>query len=505
MSFLHDEKFYIPLLIKSLVKEGQAAASPIDPISVAKKLVNRLSRQLTGAPEALNIASSKDSDLKVNNLQSLGALLKWLSGSQVTLDGARIAYTGAEQSALGEEEKNKLSPVSINESRDAVTRKWNQVDYHANLPLLIKYVSYLQQKASAMNKSGDDQGKVLEVMVGKLIDQINAIKPDSGLDRKPKSTPDKPNEIDDNVKIDDFGTKIFDMKGPTKDRGSLILVAKNIKSRAALNDWLQQDPVAKVAMYDDKGQRKEVLYTDEKVDRCLVLNTFFARAKYWSEIAKTPEDEKKFAFYVKKIQEIGPTFTGPDGKACSITGTLSPTTPGKDQPGKPGGTGGSGKASPEDVGKLVALLPLNPYNVNFDKIESFFNLYVGLVQDSGTELAASAVQAMNDARNAMSDAKALTIRRNVIYDMNEDPSLFAQMLQPPASGRYRNLMNALDRVVTSTKEVVEAFYSQYGNMMNSSNRALTQAQFQGSYSYAVRNRSIIKRLDSRFNEVGKIL
>jgi hypothetical protein len=502
MSFLHDKNVYLPVIFQTLLKEGQAApATPakLDPIAVAKKLVNRLSRELTSAPEPINLAAPKDLDLKIDNLQSLGALLKWLSNNQVTLDGARISYTGDEQKALGEDEKNKLSPVSINESRDAVTRKWNSVDYHANLALLIKYVAYLQQKAAAMTKSNDDQGKVLEVLVGKLIDQIKAIKPDAKLDRKPKSTPENPNDIPDETPIDDFNQKLFDMKAPTKDRGSNILTAKDIKSRANLNAWLQTEPKSSVAMYDAKGTRKVLPFDDDGADHCVVVNNLYVRAKKWSELAKTPEEEKKYAFYLKKIQEIGATFTGLDGKACTITGTVS-TTPGTDKPG-------SGKDVPkissETINKLAALVPLNEYNINFDKIEMFFNEYSKVIANNPEDGAQASKKSIDGARIAMNDAKRETIRGNTIYSMNEDPKLYASLVQPPAINHYYQLISALDRVIVNTSTVITYFYSQYESQMTSNQRALVFSQSQGGNSMAERNRDVLEALTARKNEVLK--
>lgn len=503
MSFLHDKNIYIPL-IETLLKEGQAATpAPVklDPIAVAKKLVNRLTRELTNAPEPINLASPKDLELKVDNLQSLGSLLKWLSINQVTLNGARIAYTGDEQKALPEEEKDKLSPVSINESRDTITRKWNSVDYHANLDLLINYVSYLQQKASSMVKSNDDQGKVLEVMVGKLIDQIKAIKPDAKLDRKPKSTPDKPNDIPDETPIDDFNRKLFDLKSPTASRGPNILTAKDIKSRANLNAWLQTNPEAEVAMYDAKGQQTAVKFSDDGADHCVVLNVLYLRAKKWSELAKTPDEEKKYAFYLKKIQEIGPTFTGLDGKACSITGTATATPgAGTAEPGKPGA---AKPISPEIINKIVKFMPLNEYNINFDRIELFFNEYLPVINNNPQAGAEASKKAINDARTAMNDAKRATIQGNTIYSMNEDPKLYASLVQPPAYQRYYPLLAALDRVIVSTSTVISYFYSQYEDQMTSDQRALVFAQSQGSNSYAGRNRDVIEALQSRTKEILK--
>jgi hypothetical protein len=499
-SFLHDEKTYIPILISSLQKH---AADPIlNPVSVAKKLVNSLSRQLTAQPEPPNIASAGDSELKVDNLQSLGTLLKWLSTSKVTIDGGRVAYTGEETKTLPEGEQNKLSPVTINESRDAATRKWNAVDYHANLPVLISYVEYLQKKAASMTKGGDVQGKVLEVMVGKLIDQIKVIKPDSKLSRKPKSSPENPNEIPDEDQIDDFGSKILDVKNPVKDRGSLILKAKHIKSRAALNTWLQDAPEAQVVMYDEKGQAQKPLpYTDPKVDHCLVINTLYARAKYWQQLAKDDKQEKAFAFYVKKMQEIGPSFADPNGKACTVTGTL--TAPGQPGDKKPGQQPGQPKFDPLVAQKVVAALPLRVETFDFDRIDQFFEEYAKL-NPNVTQWASPASQYMMDASN-------LTIHKMRTFSMLSGARDVMTWLKPPQANQgnpYVPFLNQLKAVLNMVGSALQDLKKRYADaesgesmIQDKTQIARINAQIMGSNSIWESNNNAIETL---LNQVGSV-
>ena len=497
MSFLYKEENFIPIIVEGLIKK---AADPVAPtVPIAKKLVNTLSRSLTAQPEPPNVASVTDAELKVDNLQSLGTLLKFLSANQVSINGARLAYSGDQQKGLGEEEQNKLSPVTINESRDAVTRKWNAVDYYANLPVLISYVKYLQAKAAAMTKGGDVQGKVLEVMVGKLIDQINAIKPDSGLQRKPKSSPENPNEIPDEDQIDDFGSKILDVKNPVKDRGSVLLKAKNIKSRAALNAWLQDAPEAQIVMYDEKGQpQKPIPYTDPKVDHCLVVNTLFARAKYWQQLAKDEKQEKAFAFYVKKMQEIGPTFTDPSCKACTITGTVTPGQPGA-QPGKPGAP----KFDPMVLNKVVMSLPLRVETLDFDRIDQFFEEYAKLNPE--------VTQWASPASQYMMDASKLTIHNMRTFSMLAGARDVQTWLKPPQANQgnpYVPFLNQLKGVLNMVGSALQDLKKRYADAeagdtpkVNATQLARINAQIQGSNSIWESNNNAIETLLSQVGTV----
>lgn len=351
MSFLYDEKIYTDIIQKAF--EKQAQQSPLSSNLTAKKLVGKLSRELSGIPEPLNISSETTTsvDLKINNLQNLGTLLQFLANNKIKIDGERIIYTGLENENLPETEKNKLSPVSVNLSRDAVTRKWNAADFYTNLPLLVRYVSFLQKKASSLKNSGDVQGRVLEVMVGKLIDSINRIKPDSGLSRIPKSKPDSPKEIPEDTILDSFGTKVFDIKNPYVDQGQIKLLAKNLASREALNGWMQGGgefgPEAKIVMYDIAGQPKIVPYTNVNPEPnfCFMVNVLYLRAQRLLRLSKSPEDTKKYNFLLNKVNQIGPTFTDPQGKACPI-GPGAPTTGLINKHDLlPGGGGGAGDAA----------------------------------------------------------------------------------------------------------------------------------------------------------------
>jgi len=43
-------------------------------------------------------------------------------------------------------------------------------------------------------------------------------------------------------------------------------------------------------------------------------------------VATNKNDTDKINFYLKRIQELGGSIKSPDGKACTITGTVSPSS-----------------------------------------------------------------------------------------------------------------------------------------------------------------------------------
>lgn len=466
MSFILEDENLIINLANGLIKKAQ---TPPDANAVAKKLINRLERLYTGAPEPLNLSAGTGTPtgLNVPDLQSMGKFLQFLTNNQIKLNGARVGYDGKEYNELPDDEKNKLSTVSVNVSRDADTRKWNEEDYWVNLPLLTQYIKYLQEKASAMEKSGDVQGQILRVMIGKLIDSVNAIKPDSGLTRnKQKSTPENPNELADDTIIDDFNTKILDVRNPYADKGTnqVKLFARDLKGREALNAWLQggEGGEAKVVMYDSKGLRTEVPFSDEKADSCLAINVLYLRSRRWLQLSKSTDDTKRFSYYAKKIQELGPSFASADGKPCVVGAAIQP---GATPTGKPGEAGSATAITPQIIAQIVSTLPFSVRDINLDRIESFFKVVEKVMTNNP-----QATQRIDMVRRAMDDLNSKYIRNRVV-PLGQNLRQFANMLsdQNTPGKQVFPAIALLNQIIDGTRDVVEAFYAAYGNQIKGAN------------------------------------
>lgn len=473
MTFLYEQDV-LKSLASALSKEAQQApAGPIgNEIQVAKKLVARLAREAGGGAEAPNVSSDAPggAGLNTGNLQNIGNLLKFLDDNQIKVDGVRVSFDQAESEKLPEGEQAKLSPVTINVSRDAASRKWNTADYYVNLPTLIKYVSYLQ------NKAKQEDNKVLSVLVGKLIDQVNTVKPDSGLSRTPKSVPGKVvNELPDDTQLDGFGNKLFDSKTLTSDVGGHPLYAKDLKSRESLNAWMLLGPEAQIITYDDKGKKlAAVKYSDEKADRCVIINTLYNRARNLLQAkATSPEDTKKYNYYIKKIQEIGQTFTGPDGQACSVSGAYV-GKPGhaagdtelagyKTQEEKDQATSGAGSNTVAAIGRIISSLPLSIEDVNLDRIFSFtreLNTLIGGSQGGEAADRNNRIRGyINDLGQKMIALKGLTKHNAAIFPMNISAPEFQSMLKNPAN--YLPALEGLSTVINLVRMIVAEFYSAY--------------------------------------------
>ncbi len=506
MSFLYeifDEAMSEAALDKILKKTAQTP-SPLSPSDVAKKLVNRLSREMSAAPEPLNIASETASsiDLNVNDLQSLGKLLQFMSNNKIRLDGSRIVYSEAEMGSLPEEERNQLSPVTVNLSRDVTSRKWNTADYHTRLPLLIKYVSYLKDKAQSLKKIGDAQGKILEVMVGKLIDSINTIKPDSGLSRHPKSQPDKPNEMPPDTVVDTFGTKVFDINNPYSDKGAIALTSKDLSTKESLNAWLRQSPEATI-MYNQTASK----FTDPETNHCNVINVLYKRAYNLVRTAASPEESKKYNFYLNKITQLGTSFTDPSGKACTVGGATKLYNKHNLVGGSPGEGEGKTGVSPQTLEQIIQTLPFDIQDIDFTRIKNFFTLYSKI---ASSNYAQSAITSMGMALTAMSTASALTLTGNQQnFRITRNVQELATWLKPPAGNNALLFLHALQQVLVETGKVLGMFYNEYARTLYSGDRvtltseqkSLVEAQHLGGNSIYSQNLRDVQSLMANAQQV----
>jgi hypothetical protein len=515
MTFLYEQDV-LKSLASALTKEAQQPGPIGNEIQVAKKLVARLAREVGGVPEAPNVSAETPTPVGLNteNLQNIGNLLKFLDDNQVKVDGARVAFDQAESEKLQEGEQNKLSPVTINVSRDAATRKWNTADYYVNLPALIKYVTYLQ------NKAKQEDNKVLSVLIGKLIDQVNTVKPDSGLSRNPKSVPGKNvNEVSDDTIIDSFG-KVFDSKSLTVDNGGYVMYAKDLKNKESLNAWMMSNPEAQVITYDKSGRKSGVKYSDSLVDKCVIINALYKRAVNLSNNSQSAKDTEKYSYYIKRIQEIGTTVVGPNGQVCTVGSayTSKPGTGGdtelagyqtnKDQ----AGTGGGNINTTAQIGRIISELPLSIEDVNLDRIFSFTNELNTLI--SGSQGAAAGDRNnrirgyINDLGQKTAALKSLTKHNAAIFPTNISAQEFASMLKNPAN--YLPALEGLATVVNLVRMVVAEFYSAYKNQiagMSDQYKQLLRGQIgtnRDDSSIYARNIEDINHLRNKYNQVLRV-
>lgn len=479
MSFLYEKENFIKITSELLKKEAQIASNQL-----AKKLVNNLSAQFSD----VSSESNTPVDLKLENLQSIGKLMQFLIVNKINFQGTRIAYSEEEVNNLTENIRDTLVPVSINISRDAATRQWNQADFYVNLNSLVGYVAYLQQK------SNQENNPILKVMIGKLIDQVNQIKPDSGLTRTPKSTLTNTNELPNETVVDSFGSKVFDIKNPFADKGSLTLTAKDIKDKNSLNNWLQQNPEAQVAIYDSSNNRHLFRYTDPSINLSEawnnIVNTISSRANRLLQLSKSPEESNKYNFYNIKVNNLGGSVTTEhkiENKEKTTPSTSSNIS--------------------QTLNQALSALPLSIREINLDDIQTFFRL----IEQVFTGERANRLKAyIADADNKISVLKRMMRYSDSIYPLGVQPQQFASRLKQPTTS-YLAALDRLTEIVDLTRQVMAEVYSAYGRQIaesNSNQNAILLGQIgrnRSDNSVYSRNIEDLQELKSGINQVAKVV
>lgn len=429
MSFLQDPKIYKTILDSVIKVAQERAGRPMDVNTIAKKLVDNLSRELGEAAPAENITTTGNTGITLDDLYSLPSLLQFISVNQLKINGKQVVYTKEEADALSD--SSNLTQIG---------------NLFVDMPLLGQYVNHLQEKAKS------EANTLLHTSLGNLIDQIKEIDPKALIQKiKEKSTPESPNVLDDNTVVDKFSKKVFDAKNPLANSGNdHLLFAKNLKTAGALNGWLKDLGGSTVVMYDN-NQAKSVSFFDEHANRCIVPQVLYKRALQYYNTGD--DDQRRVAsFYMKRVQEIAGQFTGPDNQACTIEGVAT----------VPSTTSGETNANQiVDITNLIKSVPLRMRDLSFQRINYFFDQYQRVL---GDKRGAGVVSAITNARQAMNNVKNSLNNPNMdLFNMNAGAEEVKTWLKPPQGKYYLSFLDQLESVLANTGYVVRDLQAAYGD------------------------------------------
>lgn len=432
---------------------------------VAKKLIKNLSNELSNTSQKVNITSDNESSLRTENLKSLGALLSFLNKSSIKVNGEQVVFTQTQFDATAQDLRQGFGKFDANTVRGD-DRKWYQEAYFAKLNLLYSYVNFLQNHAKEQND------KVLEVMVGKIIDQINSVSSNTGLTRKPKSTPDNPNSLPDDTMIDSI-KQIFD---PSESPSSMSdssgpLYAKDLKSKEGLNAWAARGNT-QIIEYDNN---QKVPKSYDEGNKCIVLQVLMNRAKYLLSNSKSQEDTKKYNFYVNKVQALADTMTDPSGKSCKLyltnqnqptkntTTTTTTTTTTQDKTNGQDGKdiSSNDRALQNALNYVIGSTPLQIEGIYFNRISAFIK-YVeqANIDDSSINNNITFVfQEINKAR-------ALTLNNETSFALGSNATDLSKILKDKKSSEFLRLIESLEKVVIGTGKILQTIYGRYKDQIS---------------------------------------
>lgn len=388
---------------------------------------------------------SQDPKLTSANLEGLGALASWAAGNAITVDGKRIAFSSNEvQDAPGEDyQLYRLEPnAGLLEVGDRSVVKQG---FYINKDLLVKFITWrlavLSQKPNMVEK----------VQLGKLIADANRllgtkISPEY---KAPEAT------LSPNTLIDEL-PGVIDGNNPMNN-GAKQLFFKDIQSDTALNAWLKNAPMT---FMKTKDKDVPAYPPSNEFDMCVIVKVLWTRANVWSTRAPSDAEKKKFVVYKRQMEKLAPTITGANGKACQLAGA----TP---QPGAQ-----PNQVNAPAIAQAISTLPFNIRDINFNRIKKFFEVVKPLMENVPNNEAAMA-HMTNVEETLIPQAFNLLAVKDGIIPLGERVHQFAGRLsnQQEPGKQVFPLISALDRILDETRAVVEAFWSAYGDKVNSGQQA----------------------------------
>lgn len=489
MSFIFDDKKLLEELFKSatefenkFTKKGQAtnSLSPelLNYFKMTKKLVDSLESTQFPSPTEVSTLSDDPQPLNVNNANSLGNLLLFLANNEIAVGGKRVAYTKSEGPADDTYLPVNADMLTLVDSRGGEDKK----QYYTNKDLLSKYLVSLQVTAK------DKKNKILELMVGKLIENVNKI-----FGTNLSKTYQAP-EAD--VLVGPL-TTFPEVLDPSSNKdGTIQLSYSDIESDTSLKNWAVTNKI-KIKIGSD-----EVGPTDEqnRFNWCVVIKTISNKANaLLSNFSTTVQLKKRYEFFVNQINKISGSFTGPDGKACSTN--LSANNPsGNSQqdgnvhnvgynPNDPDGRNKGNQSSAEEqrkITKLVSLFPFESLFVNFDKLEAFARNYAE-EDPRSSQTAANVIQKCEK----MSSTYGVNRAQNMALNVKQ----VKQGLKNPEDSLPAYLID-LSFLVSEAGKLMTAFGAMFGSKMSPDAQDLYRQQMgsasNSGSSYYHDNMSVIE-------------
>ncbi|MGE3319980.1 MAG: hypothetical protein AB7I18_11865 [Candidatus Berkiella sp.] len=479
MSFIYDNNKLIESLVeaaqKDLNKFGQQKRqldtsdpwadnkAAVPTYEIAQKLLFNLQRDLgdatapaAGAPIGIEGADpNKPQTVPTalpKDLRTLGDFLQWAAANKITWEGKRFAWTPEEVEAKRDQPDDPTQKAweftSMRSNRDdrRVDRKPETVPAYADKDGLISYLSYLRDSEDAKTN------RVLAFMLATLIGEANSYlrvagektidtrhKPGAKVDIDPETIVDV---IPNPMSLDQWNAGVDEHPFQTNRDVANQLRVKDLLDQGRFQAWFRNRNVkVKVPVQPVKGQQpnqqqqmqeKVISATASDGDPCLAIHILYKRANYLRSVAvgddaTVPNYSKAAALYLQQVTAFGKNYNGADGKPCAVitpgTSTTTPTQPGQSS------QSGQNQTSKALLNNIVNLLPLRRDMIDFMAIENFFKSYEKLLSVDESPRYNALAQAMHNARQAMANAAAQTVRSDQQYRMTNDLNHWKRLIQ----------------------------------------------------------------------------
>lgn len=313
-------------ILQQLYKQAQMAAQKNQQTvdgnvgSLASKLVSNLISDI-GATGGTTSTKPDAKGLFPKDLKNLGDLLTYCANNSIEWQNEPIA------AAINTSNPQRPSKMKwefnnvISTGRDPSSRKMNTSSFFANKEALTGYLDYLRRRAVKTDN------KVLEVMVGKLAEQVNQYV-------------DPVDQIKADVKgangylADAFLSRGFDVKNPLEGSTELLktypvvpdgvfetkLYTKNLISSTTFNAWFYQNVIT---VLDKDGNQIDTRESGIP-SACLFLNSVVQRAEFYAGRAASRQAKDAATMYLADVKKIAAELKCPAPGAIGLDTTVAP-------------------------------------------------------------------------------------------------------------------------------------------------------------------------------------
>lgn len=353
MSLFEDKKLVAELIRIAMPKTAQEAPKAIDPNAI-KSLAGKL---ISNLEKSANLTTDKtDSALYMKDLQNLDNLIFFLKSENMQYNGKLIVVNTLEL----DEKPDQYAQYVLKTGFDALpanTTVWIYKDG------LINYLHSIQSQPDT------DQGKLINAMVGKLIDEANK-ELNLNIDKSaPQAQVKQIPTLPDNTPLDSiYDTVIYESPlQPPQFKGSITITPANLKSKSAFDDFVRKISLKKgnqTIKYDDDS------FTDASF--CDILYVLHTRAKSYAY----RRGEENALTYLKMIEDLAGQYQcSIEGREDGIANKQVSYSPSESR---------SVKLSPQQAKAIQSMgmnMPLLGDRIDFNRISTWLNYFTRINQD----------------------------------------------------------------------------------------------------------------------------
>jgi hypothetical protein len=262
------------------------------------------------------------------------------------------------------------------------------------------------------------------------------------------------------------------LDGTPKKGGMIQLQLKDIQSPEALNDWLRTNNI------NILSHGKHVNFNDNDFDMSIVINTLFARAKWFAQRAGVA-DKAKTSAYLHQIQTLAPTITGLDGKRVQLVGTVNTLTPEH--------AAATGANAAQLINQIAEFKPLSVDAIDFVRIRQFFDMVQQFLNTSNSPRKSNIENAINRVESQIAMLTSMTKDQDVRIPITPHYQDIVNILKPPVGNAYSSFIRGLQSVVQATAGVVSQIQAGYYDKMGQEAKEAISDQVVGGSSAEAQN------------------